>query len=203
MDGQIGGGNNRVLQVTRTRKDGWTKAKRKTFLDALAATCNVKHAAREAGMSTTGLYMLRSRDPAFAELWREAMATGYERLEELLLTRALTGVNALVIGEDAEGGAEDGAAPVTLAGGEGLDGAEPAARAYPKASGFRPATGLSAARGLPVDLQLAMYLVNRHRAVVEGRTPHPRGRRPATQEETDAALATKLDTLERRLKAST
>lgn len=105
---QIGSGRQRPVQVRRVRKDGWTKARRARFLDMLALSCNVRMAAREAGMATNNAYRLRSTDPQFAELWREALIAGYERLEMELVGRALQSVNAIQPG--------DGGPDVTAAG---------------------------------------------------------------------------------------
>lgn len=88
------------LQKRRHRRDGLTKAKRKLFLDRLAATCNVTDAARAAGVKKSNCYNLRRRDPQFAALWREAIATGYELLEAALLANALNDINDVDIEPD-------------------------------------------------------------------------------------------------------
>jgi hypothetical protein len=103
---QIGSGNRRPVQVKRVRKGGWTKTRRARFLDTLALSCNVTLAVREAGMSTANAYRLRRMDPEFAELWREALVAGYERLETELLQRALQSVNAIAPGDGGEDVAE-------------------------------------------------------------------------------------------------
>jgi hypothetical protein len=108
---QIGSGNRRPVQLRRTRKDGWSKARRARFLDVLAMSCNVRLAADEAGMSTNNAYRLRRMDPEFAALWREALLAGYERLETELLQRALQSVNAIEPGD----GGEDAAAAADAA----------------------------------------------------------------------------------------
>lgn len=78
-------------RVRRPRGDGWTAARRRLFLDELAATCNVKAAVRAAGMKPSGVYKLRRRSAAFRALWAEALREGYARLELALLDRALNG----------------------------------------------------------------------------------------------------------------
>lgn len=98
-DEMIGGQNRRPVQVKRVRKDGWTKARRARFLDRLALTCNVRLAAQAAGKPAASAYVLRRRDAGFAELWRDALEAGYERLETELLARALGNVNAIEPGE--------------------------------------------------------------------------------------------------------
>lgn len=121
-DDEIVGGTNRPLQIAKVKEGGWNKERRATFLTVLAQTCNVSRACKATGMKNDP-YALRRRDPAFARLWEEALAIGYERLEVMLLQRALKGVNAidldalLLTGAEAaqedwgeeDGGQEDGA----------------------------------------------------------------------------------------------
>lgn len=78
-------------QLQRPRAKRWTKRLRDRFLETLAATANVSASARAAGMCPQGAYKLRDRDAAFADAWRKALARGYERLELMLLERALHG----------------------------------------------------------------------------------------------------------------
>lgn len=67
----------------------------KLFLDCLAASANVRGAARAAGLSTTVLpYRLRHADSNFAARWGAALVEGYVRLEEKLLAHALAPANA-------------------------------------------------------------------------------------------------------------
>lgn len=80
-----------AVQRRAVRHDGWTAAKRETFLSALAQTANVKTAAGAAGMSTTGAYAFRRRDPGFARQWCEALAEGVIDLEFEMLERARRG----------------------------------------------------------------------------------------------------------------
>ncbi len=72
---------------------GWTAARRKSFLDHLAATCNIKVAVAAVGMSREGLYKLRRRDETFAHQFRMALMTGYDRLEAELLRKAIATVD--------------------------------------------------------------------------------------------------------------
>lgn len=69
----------------------FTKARRERFLDALALTCNVTRAAAYAGVVTTVPYRLRRNDAVFAERWNEALATGRDRLEALLIEHGCGG----------------------------------------------------------------------------------------------------------------
>lgn len=69
----------------------WTAKMRASFLDHLAATCNVKASAAFIGIDPASVYALRRRDAKFAEAWGEALALGYEMLETLLVGHALAG----------------------------------------------------------------------------------------------------------------
>ncbi|WP_342658135.1 hypothetical protein NPJ82_01675 [Sphingomonas sp. NY01] len=70
-------------------RTGWTKAKRKRFLDVLSATCNQTSALKAAGVAKSTLYALKRRDGEFARLCGEALAFGYDQLEQELVARAL------------------------------------------------------------------------------------------------------------------
>lgn len=85
-----------------------TRTRRRRFLDALALTCNATRSAQHAGCSLTGLYQVRQRDTEFAEQWRAALATGYDRLEALMLEHGGAGVS---LAGDPARAQEDGLAP--------------------------------------------------------------------------------------------
>lgn len=57
----------------------------------LRRTGNVSAAARAAGLPRRSAYALRSRDPAFAEDWAEAVDESLDDLEQALRHRALAG----------------------------------------------------------------------------------------------------------------
>lgn len=155
----ISAGNQRRRQMQRVKASGWTSQKRQTFLDTLAVTCNVNIACAEAAMSRSSVYHLRRRDPEFAELWRQALLMGYDRLEERLLRRAGAGVNDVEFG-----------------------------------GGDRPED--------PLDPELALNLLRAHRPTVEGKRKRLGGEiHRISREEAKAALAKRLDALEKRLKA--
>lgn len=97
----IAAGKQRRRQIRQVALGGWTRDKRRVFLDTLAVTCNVGLACAEAKMSKGGVYALRRRDPEFAALWRDALLMGYDRLEERLLRRAGAGVNDVAFGTGA------------------------------------------------------------------------------------------------------
>lgn len=93
----------------------WSAAMKETFLDHLAATCNVKDAAAAIGVGQSSVYFLRRRDPAFAAAWSEALVMGYEMLETRLVGHALAGGESRILAPgDAEGGAIDVALALRL-----------------------------------------------------------------------------------------
>lgn len=59
------------VPITRRRHDGWTPARQRAFIAALATTGVVASAARSVGMGVTSAYNLRRRAGAesFAEAW--------------------------------------------------------------------------------------------------------------------------------------
>lgn len=69
----------------KPKPNAFTPEKRQLFLDALAFTCNVRMSAEHAGIDVTTAYYHRARDPIFVEQWREALVTGYDTLEALVL----------------------------------------------------------------------------------------------------------------------
>lgn len=89
---EIGAGPVGPVQRRKPRANGWTLARRRVFLEELAASCNVGRALAAAGMGSGGVYRLRQRDPLFAEQWQAALTLGYERLEMALLRRAIEAV---------------------------------------------------------------------------------------------------------------
>ena len=85
----VSGGKSRAVQVRQVRKDGWTAGRRRTFLDHLSATCNVRASAAAAGMGEHSAYALRRRDPEFAGEWQAAIEAGYDNLRAALISRAM------------------------------------------------------------------------------------------------------------------
>jgi hypothetical protein len=88
----------------------WTTKMRESFLDHLAATCNVKASAAFIGVDPVSVYALRRRDAKFADAWGEALALGHEMLETLLVGQALSGDT----GEMLNCGAEPRSGPVNV-----------------------------------------------------------------------------------------
>lgn len=110
---EIGAGSMGPLQRRRPRPNSFTAAKRKLFLDELAASCNVERARKAAGVLSPCVYRVRQRDPLFAEQWQAALEIGYERLEMALLRRAIEAVEGLTL--DAEDEARQPVEKMTVA----------------------------------------------------------------------------------------
>jgi hypothetical protein len=74
----------------------WSKAKARSFLNALAETCNVSEACRTSGVPMTVAYRRRKSDAAFRAGWLEAIGFAYQRLELVLLHRVFNGTERVV-----------------------------------------------------------------------------------------------------------
>lgn len=96
------GGRDGQAQKRRARKGAFARESVETFLQVLTDTCNVMEAARAVGKTTTVVYRLRVKDPAFREAWDKALDAGYAALEMELLRRARFGqdVTEYRTGED-------------------------------------------------------------------------------------------------------
>lgn len=81
----VRGGNGRRVQIARARIRQWTPRSEARFLAVLAATCNVKAACAEVGLSQASAYNHYGRWPAFAKRWNAALENGALRLEMALL----------------------------------------------------------------------------------------------------------------------
>jgi hypothetical protein len=69
----------------------WSAKREATFLETLAQTANVAASARAAGLSDSSVYRHRQTSDAFRAKWAVALAEGFERLETMMLDRALNG----------------------------------------------------------------------------------------------------------------
>jgi ribosomal protein L24E len=87
-------------RARKPRRNDWTKAKEETFLTTLAETCNVTHSAGTAGVSVAAAYNRRKANAAFRAGWAEAIGTAYQRLELVMLDRALNGTEKIVVRKD-------------------------------------------------------------------------------------------------------
>lgn len=79
-------------KAPRGRRDGWSRARKVKFLHHLAQKGNVRWAAAECGMSAQGAYVLRRREPGFADAWDAALVLAREHAEQVLGARAIDGV---------------------------------------------------------------------------------------------------------------
>ena len=80
------------------RHDGWTPERQSGFIEALAETGSVRHAAHKVNMTPEGAYLLR-RHPqgaSFRKAWEAALALGVQRLEDVAMERAMYGVEVPV-----------------------------------------------------------------------------------------------------------
>lgn len=64
--------------------------RKRRFLEGLAETATVGHAAKIAGIHRRTAYLWRDSDPAFSAGWDGAIETAIEHLEATLYTKALT-----------------------------------------------------------------------------------------------------------------
>ncbi len=81
------------VTLQRTRHDGWTAARQRSFLTALAETGCISMACEEAGITPRSAYRLR-RHPSgarFAEAWDQALRFATARLLTLAYERSIRG----------------------------------------------------------------------------------------------------------------
>jgi hypothetical protein len=81
VKGTGGAGGGKRVQIARARLRQWTPRVEERFLAALTATCNVKAACAEVGLTPASAYNHRHRWARFAERWDEAVEIGYDQLE--------------------------------------------------------------------------------------------------------------------------
>lgn len=88
----------------RNRHDGWTAERQRAFIEALARTGSVSHAANAVNMATEGAYQLRLHPKAesFRKAWAAALDFGIQWLEDAAIERALNGVIEPVFGRDGQ-----------------------------------------------------------------------------------------------------
>lgn len=86
---QLSGGKKPSMR--RSRRGGWTAAKKRRFLEVLGSTCNISASLRAVRMSSSGLDKLRARDGTFRAGWAAALREGYARLELMTLERMING----------------------------------------------------------------------------------------------------------------
>lgn len=84
------------LRKRRPSRQSISPEQVETFFTELADSCNVKLAARTAGISKAWVYERRTRDAEFRRRWGAAVRDGYAKLELVLLERAMKGTPKLV-----------------------------------------------------------------------------------------------------------
>jgi hypothetical protein len=65
--------------------------RKKRFIDALTEQGTVYHAAQAAGVSRQTVYRWREEDPAFADLWEEAIENAVDEVESTIYHQAVGG----------------------------------------------------------------------------------------------------------------
>jgi hypothetical protein len=101
VKGTGGSGGGKRVQIARARLRQWSPRVEARFLATLTATCNVKAACAEVGMTPASAYGHRKRWARFAERWDEAVEVGYLQIEMGLIE---TGCNLFSSQEPAEVG---------------------------------------------------------------------------------------------------
>lgn len=86
--GTGGAGGGKRVQVARARVKQWSPRAEERFLETLAATCNVKAACAEVGLTAASAYNHRRRWAGFARRWDDAIKLGYIVLEAGLVEAA-------------------------------------------------------------------------------------------------------------------
>lgn len=88
-----------VPVARRPRADGWSDAKQRAFIEALADTGSVADAAREVGMSPSSCYRLRRTPGAgnFAAAWDAAIGEASKRLVDVAFDCAINGTEDPVL----------------------------------------------------------------------------------------------------------
>lgn len=75
-------------QLKRVGHGRWSEAKEKAFFDELAATANVKRAAKAAGVSANAVYARRLKQPLFRAKWQAVLESGRAAIEMKLVEAA-------------------------------------------------------------------------------------------------------------------
>ena len=73
-----------------------TDRAREKFIAALRETCNVSHAAREAGIGRRTAYDWRDADEAFSAEWDDAEEEAVDKLEQVARERAIDGSDRMM-----------------------------------------------------------------------------------------------------------
>lgn len=74
-------GGHRRVQIARARLKQWDKRAEDRFLEALAATCNIRAACSAVGLTPASAYKHRECWPAFGRRWDKVVEIASERIE--------------------------------------------------------------------------------------------------------------------------
>jgi hypothetical protein len=85
----VRGSNGRRVQIARARLHQWTPRVEERFLRLLAESCNLRAALRAVGLSAASLHEHRKRWPAFDDRCEDALAMGYDRIDQGLVAGAI------------------------------------------------------------------------------------------------------------------
>ncbi len=88
VKGTGGAGGGKRVQIARSRLKQWSPRVEKRFLETLSATCNVKAACAEVGLTPASAYAHKKRWQGFADRWKQALEDGYVQLEAGLVFAA-------------------------------------------------------------------------------------------------------------------
>ena len=101
VDLVVRGTNGRRVQVARARLRGWSPRVEARFLATLAATCNVKAACADVGLSPASAYYHRHRHQGFRTAWDQAIEIGYDKIEAALIETACVSLEGAPFAADA------------------------------------------------------------------------------------------------------
>jgi hypothetical protein len=82
----------RIVRKRKAKRVRWSAKREAAFLQTLAQTAKVAAAIRVSGLSDTTVYRHRQQSEEFRARWAAALAEGFERLETMMLDRALNGI---------------------------------------------------------------------------------------------------------------
>ncbi|WP_420142892.1 hypothetical protein [Sphingomonas sp.] len=86
----------KAARKRKPKRIAWSARRERIFLETLAQTAKVAAAVRASGLSDSNVYRHRQCDEGFRGRWAAALAEGFERLEAMMLDRALNGVRKSV-----------------------------------------------------------------------------------------------------------
>jgi hypothetical protein len=154
-----------TLRLERVKPCSFTDGRRATFLQMLRATCNVRAAARAAGVSAQAAYTRYHADAGFRAAWDAARVEGRMHLEMAMIGAA----RALIEPPGEQPGA---------------------AGCAPPAEQSQPVIGPESIKGM--DAWVAMQMLRQHTPREAGGRARAQSVRPADAEETRRAILAKV-----------